>query len=54
MIGINLKGIKKASEYMLQKWGENIITLKNKGGRIDAMVNWKNIKSDEFDECALF
>lgn len=48
------QGDKKASEYMLRKWGENIITLKDKGGRIDAMVNWKNIKSNEFDECALF
>lgn len=48
------QGDKKAAEYMLQKWGENIITLKDKCGRIDAMVNWKNIKSNEFDECALF
>lgn len=39
---------RKASEYMLEKWGRNIITLKDKGGRIDAMVNWKNIKNDEF------
>ena len=48
------QGDKLASEYMLKKWGENIITLKDKGGQIDAMVNWKNVKSNEFDDCALF
>lgn len=33
----------QASYYMLDKWGTDLITLKQKKNTIDAMVNWKNI-----------
>lgn len=42
-------GDRDASLYMLNKWGSNIIKLKNKNGRIDAMVNWRNICSSSND-----
>lgn len=32
-----------ASYYMLEKWGNEIITIKDKKDRIDAMVNWKGV-----------
>lgn len=51
------EGDKQASEYMLEKWGEDIITLKQKKDRVDAMVNWKNvskINKIQNNEFALF